>query len=591
MKRYRKQQAAIHATNIKYVHDNRELVESGRHWGCLARFAQLVLMNPDKIEQEFGDEALVRNALKNCLDFIGPSIPNLPELAELQCASKYQQSEMILYAACIVKMRSSEDLEDVETSLLQALRTNIHIRYDAVSEDEVEVLKNKVDNLIFPDAASAEEFLRHYVEPQLEIPGCKHPEVWLLRSDELFTDSRAELSIEWLKRFRELDIGSLETLFEIAADHADRKKLEDIITERCTELTTLRPISADDEATEQKRIFWFLRAWYFLDNPPEACWSFLKANKNTVLSLNHRSGRMSFNESPSWPKLTAGKIELILDAFIDKWPKTDLPSQWGSESPNEETAYRFLNEIIWQLSSVAPEQAISVLERLIADSRFTDMHKDLKSIHAGQVKNRALSDFEAPTPAKIVELLDHCEIVSVEGLRALLIEEFEAYQADLNGSETTSRDVFYQNYAEGKRLGEVAATLRIADRLRLLLKAQGITVEPEKQMKDANRCDLSCRKIINNISKLLVIEVKGQWHKELYTAASTQLHERYSVHPDAEHQGIYLVLWFGPHEKVAGRAKHSIQNANELKSSIEKTLSDELRRLIDVFVLDVSKRT
>ncbi|WP_200897112.1 hypothetical protein [Halomonas sp. KO116] len=591
IRHHRKKRESNRATNIKYLQDNREFVETGCDFSFLARFAELVLFKPEKIDHEFGDESLVRNALRNCIYFIASEVPNLQKLAKLQCAFKSTQSEMILFAACLEILRAKGSLESVDIYLLTALRTNIHMGYSAVHEEERNQLKTEVDRLIFPNTASARDFLRQYVEPQLEIPGCKHPEVWLLRSDEVFAHSRAKLSIEWLRRFCEMDIGSLETLFEIAADHADHKELEDIITERCTELTTLRPISADDEATEQKRIFWFLRAWYFLDNPPEACWSFLKANKNTVLSLNHRSGRMSFNESPSWPKLTAGKIELILDAFIDKWPKTDLPSQWGSESPNEETAYRFLNEIIWQLSSVAPEQAIPVLERLIADSRFTDMHKDLKSIHAGQVKNRALSDFEAPTPSKIVELLDQCEIVSVEGLRALLVDELETYQADLNGSETTSRDVFYQNYAEGKRLGEVAATLRIADRLRLLLKAQGITVEPEKQMQDANRCDLSCRKIINNISKLLVIEVKGQWHKELYTAASTQLHERYSIHPDAEHQGIYLVLWFGPHEKVAGRATHSIQNANELKSSIEKTLSDELRKLIDVFVLDVSKRT
>ena len=42
----------------------------------------------------------------------------------------------------------------------------------------------------------------------------------------------------------------------------------------------------------------------------------------------------------------------------------------------------------------------------------------------------------------------------------------------------------------------------------------------------------------------LVIEAKGQWHNELYSAASTQLYQRYSVHPDAEQQGIYLVIWF-----------------------------------------------
>ena len=86
-------------------------------------------------------------------------------------------------------------------------------------------------------------------------------------------------------------------------------------------------------------------------------------------------------------------------------------------------------------------------------------------------------------------------------------------------------------------------------------------------------------------------EVKGQWHRELYRAASNQLNNLYASHPAAKQQGIYLVLWFGPHEKVAGRKKHSISGANELKVKIESDLPADLRGLIDVFVLDVSRNT
>ena len=81
--------------------------------------------------------------------------------------------------------------------------------------------------------------------------------------------------------------------------------------------------------------------------------------------------------------------------------------------------------------------------------------------------------------------------------------------------------------------------------------------------------------------------VKG--HRELYTAASAHLDERYSIHPDAEQQGIFLAIWFAGNEKVAGRKRHSITSAQELKSSIESRLPQELTGLVDVFVLDVSK--
>nr|WP_275938505.1 hypothetical protein [Pectobacterium brasiliense] len=77
-KRHDKKQREIHAKNIKFVNENRDVVERGRHWDCLVRFAELVLMHPERIELEFGDEKLVRTALRNCLDLLLPWFPPYP---------------------------------------------------------------------------------------------------------------------------------------------------------------------------------------------------------------------------------------------------------------------------------------------------------------------------------------------------------------------------------------------------------------------------------------------------------------------------------------------------------------------------------
>jgi hypothetical protein len=309
-----------------------------------------------------------------------------------------------------------------------------------------------------------------------------------------------------------------------------------------------------------------------------------------VLLFAERSSSLNLSDHPTWPRLTSDKVEALLDAFFVYWPKVPLPSSYGTESPNAETAYRFLTEVISSINSDNPDNAIPALQRLLANTRYVDLHNDMKSMHSGLERQKALRDFEPPSPSKIAAMLDKSEIVTVEGLRALLIDELAAYQADLDGSETTSRDVFYKDYKKGERLGEVAAALRIADRFRLLLKVRGIVVEPEKQMQAATRCDITCTKMIDNVRKLLVIEVKGQWHEKLYTAAAAQLHEFYSIHPDAEQQGIYLVLWFGPSERVAGLKNTKIANAQDLKKSIEDQMPNELAMVLDVFVLDVSKK-
>jgi len=587
MVRRRKKKDEVRAKNIIYIAENRELVEGGRHWSCLVHFAEVVLMEPEKIESKFGNEMLVRNALRNCLDFIAPEIPDLDELAELQCASQTKHSEVILFAACVEIMRVKNNLEEVDHHLLRALRTNLNNGYSAPSQDELEALKTEIDRLIFRDNRGAETFLRAYLEPQLANPKCSHPEIWILRSDESFSHLRSTLSIEWLKAYRNLAFNPLDTLFEIAAQYGNRHELEEITRQRCAEFTVDWANLTGDKDIRQRRTFWLIRSWYFINDTPHEYWNYLKTEKNTVLILESLSGRMGHGDRPYWPKYTPSKIEAILDAFIDKWPKVSLPGSYGSESPREEKAYRFLTDLVWSFDSGEPDDTIPALSRLLDDPRFTDIHLAMKSIHASQMRKKALIDFEPPTPQEIVRRLDCDEVVTVEGLRQLVLEELQDFQKAINGGEFNSADRFYEM---GKRLGEIRSTEIIAERLNLRLEPQGISVTPEHQLKGAKRSDFTATKMISGKRRLLVTEVKGQWHTELYTAASAQLYERYSIHPDAEQQGIFLVIWFDKDEKVAGR-KHNIENAQDLRNSIEVSLPRELKGLIDVFVLDVSRPT
>ena len=88
---------------------------------------------------------------------------------------------------------------------------------------------------------------------------------------------------------------------------------------------------------------------------------------------------------------------------------------------------------------------------------------------------------------------------------------------------------------------------------------------------------------------MLVVEVKGQWNAELFTAAQMQLAERYSVHPTAEEQGVYLVLWFGADEKIAGLKNRENLQVADLKKRLEEDLPVELVGKLDVVVLDLAR--
>lgn len=587
VKRYDRKRKEIRAANIKFVNENRKIVESGHHWSCLVHFAELVLMNSGKIELEIGDEKLVRTALRNCLDFITPELPTLNELAALHCESKCSCSVMILYAACLEILRAEGNLECVNTELLTALRTNIHMGYDSVSTEERDALQTEIDRLIFPDSESAEKYLQQYVEPQLAQP-CPHPEIWMLSGEEVFRHSRAKLSIEWLRRFTDLSLNSVDTLFEIAAQYGDRDDLKEIISERCSESISGWPNPADDNDLERRRTFWLVREFYFFESITATYWAQLKSSKDNLLHFYERSGRMNRSEHRAWPELSSIKVEAILDAFFEQWPRVELQSHWGSDSPKEEKAYRFLTDLIWSIESDIPDNAIPVLGRLLTDPRFTSQHKELQSIYAGHVRKKALRDFEPPTPDEIVQHLDCNLVVTVESLRQLVLQELDDFQKSIDGGEFNSADRFYE---KNEHLDEVKSTEIIAERLNLRLQPQGISITPEHQLKGKNRSDFTASKLIGGKRRLLVTEVKGQWHRELYSAASAQLHDSYAIHPDAEQQGIFLVVWFGESETVAGRKKHGIKTAQDLKISIEAALPTYIHSLIDIFVLDVSRKS
>jgi hypothetical protein len=592
IKRRENKKLQINAENHRYMQENRELVESGRHWKCLTQFAYQVLEKPEGIIIKFGDEKLVRDALRNCHEFIEPHIPNLQKLAELQCTSQGLDVETILFASCLEILRKFGNLEDVKHKLLFALRTNLSMGYSAVDEDEKKSLMTEVDRLIFPDTNKAVQFLREYLEPQLLNQECSNAEVELLKYDHVFAPLRSTLSIEWLTKLNELNYSSLTSLFSIAVQYANGEEVAKIVNVRCSQFLSPSVQLTSDKDFDEKRKFWFLSAFYFLSlDEAQPYWNEIKADKNTIFMFIRHSSRWNRGDYANWPSLNSAKIEAILNAFFIRWPKVELPNHYGTESPKDENAYRFLTEVSWLIASDTPTEAIPVLKRLLSTSCFSDIQRDLKSIQADVLKKHVLNSYTPPAPQEIKSLLDSNAVISVEGLRNLVLQELISYQKDIYGGEFNSGNLFYSMSTEGvyKRLGEVASVQIIADRLRLVVQPKGISIVAEHQTKNQNRIDITATKMIDGKKRLLVIEAKGQWHKDLYTAASNQLYERYSIHPDAEYQGIYLVIWFGADEKVTNKINHGITNAIELKDSLELTLPSELKGLIDIFVLDVSR--
>ena len=585
MKRRKNREDQIKSANLEYLKRNRGLVESGRHWGWLDLFARLYLMDPGKLNEYVDDPELPEKALRNCLPFIETELPALQKLAELNCNSQSSSIESILYAACLIIFRRLGSLASVEQNTLAVLKTNIDMGYQAIEEDTRTRFEAEVDRVLFQTENDVEQFARQYLEPQLRISNCNHPQVSWLRSKPEFSPLLDKLPLEWLTRFPEVPIEALDTLFDLAAEHCDKTDLLELIRLRYVGYSPCQHDQAENKDLEVRRSFWDLRYFFFERACLEAFEHWLKSDPNTIFVLERHASSSYWNKNKGWPDLSAAKMVLILDAFIETWPKVHLPSSWGTDSPKGERAYRFLKDIVWAIQRDEPDNSLQALESIIADGRFGDFHDSARNMRASTLRKIALKDFEAPTPSQVVGVLDRSQIATVEDLRALLLEELDEFQHAIKGSEFDPIEKFYSS---SQRVDENTASKRIAEHLQMRLNALNIPVTLEHHLKDAKRCDITATKFHDGVKKLLVTEVKGQWNPELFTAAAEQLHRRYSIHPNAEQQGIYLVLWFGNDEKIAGKYHPSITTPSELKEHLVAEMPQELHGLIDVFALDLS---
>jgi hypothetical protein len=107
-------------------------------------------------------------------------------------------------------------------------------------------------------------------------------------------------------------------------------------------------------------------------------------------------------------------------------------------------------------------------------------------------------------------------------------------------------------------------------------------------MPNAKRSDVAF--IYNGMG--LPVEIKGQWHQEVWNAPSAQLIDLYTKDYRANGRGIYLVFWCGrvPGKNVVAHpdGKARPQTAAELQQMLFDRLDQSERFRVNIVVLDVS---
>ena len=421
---------------------------------------------------------------------------------------------------------------------------------------------------ILGQAPIKETFVRDTMEPYLN-SGAEHVSgLYRLARNEEFSDIAGPLAIEWIEKYTNLSSNSLRELLIAAIRYASRDRVIELIREG---------VSKEKWKNEEQRNIWISAAFLLdFDNSLELLTSYAEEKKDHLWSLRAMSNpEREIYEG--WPKLSAEQHHFLITKFGSLWPPADHPSGGWSGDQNPWDASQFIQGRIADLAADLSDQAEALLRGLIKTGGLEGYQNYIKHVYAQQIRRRAEANKVLLPIRGVRNILLRGEPTTHDDLQALLLDELEALQERIRNGSTNDILPYWdgdtphnENYCRD----------RITSAINPYLERYNVRAHTEGTMPNSTRCDLLNTHDLMN----LPIEIKGQWHDEVWTAAAEQL-QNYTREYHSDGRGIYLVLWFGYLGPNHPKNPHGWTG-----QPLPKTL-DEMKDLLAIKFENVSEKT
>jgi hypothetical protein len=245
--------------------------------------------------------------------------------------------------------------------------------------------------------------------------------------------------------------------------------------------------------------------------------------------------------------------------------------------------------ITWLANQAHPD-AGAALARLIEDADLAEWRPMLRHAQAQQARLQRDRNFKHPAPMEILAAVDGGPPVNAADLRAVVLEELHRLRAELRTNNTSPWKRYWNLDPHGKPTDphvENECRDHLLERLQDRLKPYRIAVAvPEARRGEETRVDML---LLTGAGRDLPVEAKRHFHRDIWTAASTQL-QGYAAADGADGRGIYLVFWFGNEASPTPArpdGSDGPRSALELESMLVSDLAPDLRARTDVIVFDV----
>lgn len=569
-------------TNRRRLEENRDDLRAGE----LAEIVPAALAYLDR----FSDLPTDLPPAERLAEWIGPALrddalvgfeavlhrtdlPTAAEIADGLAHGTIYNYGFAIMAGLYERARRGIGLVDLSDPLKQAALLLIHNDHGWNIETEKEALRTALEAEVISTPEARRAFARLWIEPALAAGNGHVAGLYKLAHDPDWQSTGAALGACWL------------TAFPSVSEPVEARLVDCLI--RGGALGALRDV-AKARAASVFRNFDHMLSWLAIDvlvrfeavgpnlggigtDYPEFIW-FLRDR----VELERHGGMLP---------LTVTQAEWITTEFREQWPHT-APEGVALGNTNDFNATDFLRSLISRIANDTSVEASEAMARLVAGPH--DSYADLiRHMTAEQRQKCAEEHFAALAPSDLGALLDDGSPGNIDDLKALVLEEMNVARRKLIGDDLDSVVEFWSD--DGIPREENRCRDRLAAMIGPELARYGIQRILEADMPQTKRADLA----FAQGPMQLPVEVKGQWHTDVWDAAMGQLAVNYLIDWRSEQRGIYCVLWFGDLPSASNRRLKvhpdglpAPASAEEMRKMLTARVPEARRALVDVIVFD-----
>ena len=408
-----------------------------------------------------------------------------------------------------------------------------------------------------------------------------------LRSRPMLLHIRSHVAIDILRAHPDVSGQQLRQLLECAA--AERGNLEELCT------LARQKIGGDHSDRETFRQWLACATFLSPDGFIDEFVAHLRLDPALLWVL--RDFQLAEGVDETWSKrqipLSVQHLEALTVAVAAHFPSASYPVGGYSGNTNPWDGSEYLGSLVSRLSAIPSREAADSIGRLCMHPDLVTYRDFIKHAAHNQQARRREAEYEQPSWAQTLSSLANQSPANAADLHALIVHTL----LDVAKTVSHANNDVYKRFWNEDRYGrptdpkpEESCRHVLIDLLRVRLAPLKVSIDPEGHMAGGKRADM----IATFDGKYRIpIELKRNYHSDVWTAPMEQLDELYTGDPQAYGFGIYGVFWFGnaqgrqtPVSPLSGSRPGT---AMAMKSDLDAGLPTDRRDRLAVVMFDVAR--